>query len=99
MPNDCVCRAATSGVIRGEYLSYEIQLQNSNLGNEDTECCEKELADPKLATEDCNRVLRTSNGQVAIAPAVPPSLYLKQKFSQYIILAGIRTLLKITYAI
>lgn len=80
MPRDCVWRAATSGVIRGEYLSYDTQLQNSNLGNVDRECWEIELADPKLATEDCKRVLRTSSGQVAIAPAVPPRLIETNKY-------------------
>lgn len=28
----------------------------------------------KLETDDCRRVLTTSNGQVAMAPNVPPSL-------------------------
>ena len=32
----------------------------------------------KLATDDCRRVLTTSNGQVAMAPNVPPSLFWKK---------------------
>lgn len=79
MPSDCVCRAATSGVIRGEYLSYEIQLQNSNLGKVDTDEWGREPADPKLATDDCNLVFKTSSGHVAIAPAVPPRLHTTDK--------------------
>lgn len=41
------------------------------------ECVVVNAAVLNVATDDCRRVFTTSRGHVAIAPIVPPTLYIK----------------------